>query len=121
MNSSDLAIEQYLALRPSNFSILVRFEICQYLDPVNDICILALHIDLRSDRANDPTLHLSFYGVHGLRLALPTLSQIRLSPIEIRSIRERQWERLNYEVKVTEDTSLAFLCDRFEFRLERQV
>ncbi len=65
---------------------------------------------------DDPRrLRLTFEGVRNLRT---TFQGFTLLPrIDIRSIRDNQWERLRYEVKDVEGHTFSFFCRGFQAQI----
>ena len=72
-----------------------------------------LEIELLQDEAKSPRPLLTFVDVTQLEIQQPQLSLFQSGFIEIRSIRDRQWEGINYDVK-SEEGELSFLCRSFE-------
>ncbi len=114
----DEEIRQYMSLNPGHFDEVVSLEIRQS-PPRQDRRIgLTVGILLRPSNASGPDasrLRLVFNEVVDMRLNAGAYFQ--MTQIEIFSIRDRSWERLNYLVHETEGDFMKFYCHRFEARL----
>lgn len=89
MIQKDIAVERYKALGPHRFSFLHRLTLSQ--DAMSEDA-LSLTLELLSDEDKNGELHLSFYGVHQLKM---NVEQTYLQmTIEITSMRQSQWEHL---------------------------
>ncbi len=111
MTQVDETIASYSALRPINFHDLERLEVRQgKRDGVQEII---LEIELRARNATDNRrLLLTFTGVTEFKYFPPNV--FAFSSLEIISIRDRQWEGLNYRVFESEqDTDFSFFCRDF--------
>jgi hypothetical protein len=106
-------IERYHSAHPLRFPILGDMAIEQvatYSEPARR---LDMTIRLRSERG-DQWLTLKFYGVQELVLRQPTLTEIRVSALELTSIRELHWENLKYKVRESEENIFSFYCSDFD-------
>jgi hypothetical protein len=120
MIHDDKDIRQYWSLNPREFHILDRLIMSQTYPAKRPTEILGLELVLRSKEAADRRrLVLSFSGVEELQVT-PHASLIQFLMLEIRSIRDRQWENLKYEVKETEEDTLSFYCASFEANIEER-
>jgi hypothetical protein len=114
MTNDELRIQAYYALKQIDFPVLHSLDIRQVRTPGSPVEV-SLRILL--GRVEDPGgmyLTLSFSGVRDARIKQPEIGLFELPVIEISSIRERQWEGLNYCVRESEDDTLSFLCGSFE-------
>lgn len=103
MINQDADITNYWSLNPREFHLLDRLVLSQTYPAKRSSELLSLDLVLRSKETSDRRrLYLSFNGVEDLQLT-PHASLIQLLLLEIRSIRDRQWENLKYEVKETEE------------------
>jgi hypothetical protein len=72
-------------------------------------------LELRSaGTATRAKLLLTFFGVRNLTLRQSRLSELRIGTLRVDSIRDRQWEGLNYRVVDDEDEVLSLLCLDFD-------
>jgi hypothetical protein len=118
MTTKDVKIEHYYALKPIRFPVLAKLELYQEAPPRQSPSDLSLEIELRPGKNTDSSrLCLSFSGVVSLRL-VPSSSFVQFPFLEIRSIRDRHWENLRYEVEDTEGNTLSFFCKDFEVTLK---
>jgi len=116
MDTDDDAIRHYMALNPWRFNELVSLEIHQQAPRITNSQGFTVRIILRPSDDTTPTrLHLVFYHVVDMRLNPGGYMQ--LMQTEIISIRDREWEQLNYLVHETEDDVMRFYCHHFEARL----
>lgn len=114
----DAKLDQYYSLKPVDFSVLERLELYQIVPPQQSPSDLSLKIELRSHRTTDNRrLCLSFSGVVNLRL-VPWSSFVQFPLIEIRSIGDRHWENIKYEVKELENNALSFFCRDFDVTIK---
>jgi hypothetical protein len=114
MTDSDKSIEAYYALKPNLFPTLVRLEMRQEQNFMDDTPILVLNIELRPKSFQDSQrLLLMFFDVSGLKLTPPDMSLLQFMDIEISSIREQQWEKIRYTVREIEDDAIEFRCAKF--------
>ena len=112
MKTDAEAIDNYYSLNPAAFGIVGVIELRQLLPPANTPTELMMEIELWQDQ-NDSRLRLSFADVKRVIIRQPPWSLFQVGLIDIRSIRDRQWENINYEVK-SEDEEISFLCRSFE-------
>jgi hypothetical protein len=118
MTTKDVKIEHYYALKPIRFPVLAKLELYQEVPPRQSPSDLSLEIELRSGKNTDSSrLCLSFSGVVSLRL-VPSSSFVQFPFLEIRSIRDRHWENLRYEVEDIESNTLSFFCKDFDATLK---
>ncbi len=107
----DQRIADYYSLRPFTFDRVIRLDIRQ--DWENGV-VTSVEMELRpTDTADRRRLLLNFEGVLNLRLTPPQRMVLCLPQLEIRSIRDRQWEGAHYSVKEEEEEIISFLCRRF--------
>ncbi|HEY3266218.1 MAG TPA: hypothetical protein VGM37_04780 [Armatimonadota bacterium] len=79
---------------------------------------LSLRIRFMSREPGDPRrLHLAFHGVRNLRIAQPEGAMLSGLYLDIRDIRNRQWEGIAFEVVETEEDVIHFICRSFEARI----
>lgn len=118
MRSNDMAPEEYLALRPSQFPVLVRFNVEQHHVP-GSIADVTLTIELRPSEPEDQRrLRLWFRGVSDLTYAPGATSLLQLWPLKISSTHEMGWESSKrYRVVETEEESVVFYCREFSSEL----
>ena len=116
MTNRDDRIDHYYALHPVDFSVLVSLCLEQRFPSQNEPAHQLLQLELRPiDEADPRRLVLSFSGVQQLRLTPIPSSVMSLSPFDILSIRDRQWEEVNYEVReIEQEDQLSFLCRDFD-------
>ena len=117
MKTDAEAIDNYYSLNPAAFGIVGVIELRQMPSFDNTPPEFMMKIELRNDQ-NDSRLRLSFADVKQLIIRQPSWSLFQIGLIDIRSIKERQWENINYEVK-SEDDEISFLCSSFEASLDR--
>lgn len=117
MTDDEKAISAYQALNPTLFDILDRFDLSQHYFPdQRHELSLELWLRMYENEYDDPRrLRLSFAGVRSLRT---TFQGFMLLPrIDIRSIRDYQWEYLKYEVKDAENDTFSFFCRSFHAQI----
>jgi hypothetical protein len=108
----DEVLELYQSLTPSKYVVLDEVTIRQDT-PVEGLkSYVTIELKLSSQGAEDGILHLHFYDVVDLRVNLPS-GYNQIGYIKIVSIREQQWEHLNYRVDGTENNALSFYCSHF--------
>ena len=117
MQRENEAIEHYYSLHPADFHALVRLELRQV--PGCETPELLMEIELRANEdADTRRLILSFGGVKNLKFIPPQDSVLYFSFIDVASIRNRQWENVNYHVFETEqDADFSFICRDFSARV----
>ena len=96
------------------FRILIRFELRQHFG-ITGIEELTVEMDLKTEWFDSKTLRITLMGVHRPTLRICSSGQVRIF-LEIYSIRERQWDGLNYMLEDTEctaDEEIAILCKSF--------
>lgn len=104
-------IEDFERICKADFGYFERLELCRTDEP-GDCSSLKLAIDLLSSLDGRPRrLRMTFTGV--TEIQLKNLSCGWWYRIEIRSIRERQLERLNYHVVEYESDAFEFFCKAF--------
>ncbi|HET6978763.1 MAG TPA: hypothetical protein VFI24_20695 [Pyrinomonadaceae bacterium] len=116
MLSHDQAISEYYSLKPTAFTTVARLELRQHDFNDGSPPELALEIELLADNGGEKSLLLSFEGVRELKIQQPSLSLFQIPFIEIRSIQDSQWEKLNYKVQ-SENDSISFFCRSFSSEL----
>lgn len=116
--SEDSRINRFQSLRPERFYQVERLEVAYTVASLYESLLPQLIITLRTSRITDyPKLILSFRGVRQLRLDTSAFGiHGELHELSIISIRERQWERLDYQVE-DENNVLFFYCHEFEMEL----
>ena len=113
---ADPLIAGYYSLQPFTFHHIERLELRQ--PPPEEGYVTFLEMVLRSvDPAEKKRLFLGFNGVLNLRLVPPLRMPLYMCQLEIRSIKDRQWEGANYSVKEVEDEMISFLCRDFTCRV----
>jgi len=116
MTLSASSIEQFYAMRGSQYGFLERLELQQSVDP-KAWSGIRLEVHLRSAAANNASrLRLVFVGVKELRVGI--LQGILNYVLEIRPIAEMGHEHLNYKIVESEYDAMSFLCDSFTARIE---
>lgn len=116
MNHPDLSLTNYHALKSSKFSSIEKITIYPDLNAVDAISQLSIDIELSSNDTNAIFLSLSFKGVQQIKINSDN-SYMHESVLDIISIRERQWENLNYFVKEKETGWISFYCSTFEAKI----
>lgn len=128
MSERDPSLEQFLALNPALFDVLDTFQIRQTELPerfqsgelyeVGMIVEMMLRVVV-DEYEDQRRLHLTFYGVDQLKIATGNL--INGLEITIRSIKDQQWEKLQYHVYEKENyqMGLSFYCRGFVATLEK--
>jgi hypothetical protein len=112
-------IENYYSLLPTKFSVLRRMVVEQEIasDTAPQINVT---FELGSNEIGvDDKLVLQFMGVRQLQLNQPSWSLVALTLIEIASIRDSQWENINYKVAETEEDIFSLLCRDFSAQIEK--
>lgn len=110
----DASIDRYYSLRPLAFPVLDELAVTQSVMENGASLRLNLTVRLRSNNPlHEKALMLTFHGVVELSLQMPRISQVLL-PLTVRSIRDWQWDSLNYEVNESEDDILSFFCESFD-------
>ena len=114
----DNEIRHYMSLNPWRFNEVISLEIRQSPPRPGRQIGLTVGILLRPSNTDGPDtsrLQRVFHEVVDMRLEARAYFQ--LTHIEIFSIRDRGWERLNYLVHEIEEDFMRFYCHRFEARL----
>lgn len=115
--TDEQAIRAYQALNPTLFDVLDRFDLSQHshADHQHELSV-ELWLRMYESEDEDPRrLRLTFEGVRNLTT---TFQGFTLLPrIAIRSIRDRQWEHLHYEVKDDEGNTFSFFCRDFQAQI----
>lgn len=109
----DVKIERYQSANPLGFPILERITLEQVATYSEPILRLDMTVKLRSE-AGGQWLVLKFYGVQELILRQPTLTEIRISSLELLPLHELQWEHLKYKVTESEEDIFSFYCFDFD-------
>jgi hypothetical protein len=108
----DPSIATFHSFRPIEFSHLLRLEIDQ-----TDFIAggeIALQIVLQHKTERRRKLVLSFLGVSQMNLTPSEDGVFGFSLLEIISIKDRQWEGLNYRgFESEQDSDFSFLCHSF--------
>ena len=118
MEESDPLLVEYHALHPTRFPIVERLELRQQLSLGGAPPSLELYLEMCSESGDQSgRLLFRFSGVTGLRLS-HQYSLLQLPLLEIRSIKERQWEGLNYKVRGSDEQILSFYCRDFVATLD---
>ena len=118
MIHDDKAVRHYWSLNPREFHILDQLILSQTYPAKRSTELLTLELVLRSKEVTDRRrLVLTFSGVEELQVT-PHASLIQFLMLDIKSIRDRQWDYLKYEVKETEEDTLSFYCESFESRIK---
>lgn len=108
---TDPLVKRYHALSPGEFGFLESFELRQSVQP-EDWSGFTLVLRLRSLTTPDAKcLRLEFGRVRDLRIG--PLEGLLGYFVEIRSIRDRQLEDMNYEVVESEYNAFSFFCQSF--------
>jgi hypothetical protein len=107
-------ISHYHSLEPRQFPIILQVVMQQLttLPPH-----LTLTLELGAAAGDGRRLRIVCTNVCQLRIVQPPLSLVQIPWLEIRSIRDRQWEGLAYQVHDPEDDILMFLCADFHAAL----
>lgn len=113
-------MSHYWSLKSREFYILDQLTLSQTYPAKQSTEILALELVLRPKEPTDRRrLVLSFRGVERIHL-IPQSSMVQFLMLEIRSIRDRQWENLKYEVKEKEEETISFYCESYEASIEER-
>lgn len=110
MTTSDSLLDHYYALNPTEFGYMECLELRQSVHP-QEWAGFTLALRLRSSKPAPKYLRLEFSHVQDLRIG--RLEGLDWYFFEIRSIRERQMENLNYHVIESESNAFSFLCASF--------
>ena len=110
---ADDKVAQFISLKPTTFHRVVLLEVRQ--GSMEDEYETHLKMELRpSDPQDKRRLILSCEGVRTMNLVTPDDSLFYFVSLQIRSIREDQWEGLNYKVYEDEqDSEFMFYCYDF--------
>jgi hypothetical protein len=113
------AVDEFQALEPAKYSFLESLELrrdFQSSGPSDLDLLLALR---RSPLTENGHLKLVFKGIQDLKFG--DIDHMDGIFVEIRDIRERQLEWLNYRVVDSEECSFSFCCRDFSASLEEIV
>ena len=119
--SKDSPVESVDQFSTGPFKILVRLELSQYLDPVG-LERLTVEIDIKTDWTEQKVLRITLNGVQGTSLRVPQRNGVRVYLV-IDSIRDRQWDGLNYMLESRErdaEEEISILCESFTVRTIEQ-
>jgi hypothetical protein len=112
----DPLLQSYEETIPGQFRVLQSFEVHQATEKE---AAPEVQVTIRLQSVKDARLlKLKFEGVRDLRLIQPDWSLLELPVLEIHSIRERQMEGLNYEVRESDNDTVAFTCRTFSVLVE---
>ena len=118
MTSPDPLVQHYYALNPAAFGFLGLLELRQSIQPeewLGFTLVLRLRPPTTPERKY---LRMEFSRVQDLRI-VPLEGLLRYF-FEIRSIRERQIEDINYQVVESEHNVCSFICASFVATLESE-
>lgn len=120
MTSHDEPIRTYYALGPTQYPVMSRIELRQatYNSGAFPEFILEMHL-ARSPGCDLEHVRMRFENVRQFRLLQPQWSVFQVEPFDIKSIRDSQWEGINYEVKERE--LLSFICRMFTVTLVKSA
>lgn len=116
MSQRDPLLQKYDETLPGRFRVVRRIEVQQEIEGKVSPNVRVI-ISLQSAKDNR-LLTLGFEGVQNLRLVQPEWTLFEMPVLEIQSIRERQMEDLNYEVRETDNDTVAFSCRTFSILVE---
>jgi hypothetical protein len=116
MNPISEKIQQFYALKPTNFGLVSRFEWVTVPLYRGYAQRLVLQLTSLKEDESAPVLVLTFEDVRNLRFAAMGLVQPLL---EVRDVSGRQWDGVTYEVHDTEHDTIFFLCRDFSFLVRR--
>jgi hypothetical protein len=116
MTNPDPLVQHYYSLNPSEFGFLGLLELRQSVQP-EEWLGFTLVLRLRSPTTSERKyLRLEFSRVQDLRIG-PLEGLLRYF-FEIRPIRDRQLEDINYQVVESEYNAFSFVCSSFIATLE---
>lgn len=111
----DPKIVEYLKLEQRLFPVAGVILIAGNDGKMDDTFRIDLKLEMhRVDADSGVRLSLAFFGVRELVLRQPHLSELHIGVLKINSIRDRQWDGLNYQVADSEKEILSFLCLDFD-------
>ena len=106
-------VDRSRSIDPAAFPVVTSFSLDQ--EVCEERIELSLRLVLRSTSSQDDRrLHLTFHGVRELKFDQPEWSVFNLPKIEILTVHDRQWEKLNYLVREAENDILSFYCNGYE-------
>lgn len=113
-------INRYYSLKPSQYGYLQSFKLGRkiYREGCSDY-FLELQMRSISDFSEKNRLYLSFSGVKELKIG--NLEGLLCLLIDIRSIKENQFEDVKYKVIDSEYEAFSFLCVDFEATIKVSV
>lgn len=111
-DSPDPLVEKFYALKPLEFSKLVRMSI--YENPfLIDDPLMSIHVEFELAHKKEPRhLLVTFKGVSNFQFALKV--GMVITQIDIVSIRDWGWEVAKYKVAEVEDGTFSLMCVDFE-------
>src|ERR1700739_4006728 len=101
MESADRAVDEYLSFEPASFAFLNRFEVQQHEiweDTYSSRYTLSVEIWLSQYSSNEPHPQLRVRFEEVQELCLREQSSPLTLHLNIRSLRQDQWEYLRYAV-----------------------
>lgn len=115
MTESDALVTQFLSMQPWRYKDVEHLALERVRDDGDGHWAIDLTLMLVDPDRPEDKFSITFHSVQELRLATP--GYIQLTQLEVRPIRDRQWEGLHYKVWEEEDQQLEFYCDTYDFRL----
>jgi hypothetical protein len=117
MSSLDNQQNHFLAIEPSKYATLDKLVIAQDSPPGDLTSYISVEIELLGKQFEDGMLHIKFFGVQQLQIKMEK-SYHAYSILSIISIKERQWDQLDYAVREREENIFSFFCAYFEFEIK---
>ncbi len=115
MHPEDAAIEQFLEIKPWQYSYVERFEFYSDFGDEDEFSLndLVVRIDLLSNTYGG-NLQITFRGVRNLQLSIEGSNLQFSGGLKITSFREAQWENMRYSAEEQEGKQFSLLCRSFE-------
>jgi len=110
MSGFQRKIDEYVWLKPSRFGRLTRFE--WSLVPLDEGYSQHLAIHLSRLGPGTDELILNFKEVRNVQFSCHGLVGVLL---DVRDASDRQWDKVAFEVRDTENDTMSFLCQDFSF------
>lgn len=119
MPVEDVPLQQYWSLDPRRFSLLEGLTLVNEWSTDSEHPPLTMLLELRSHLPEcfGTRLLLRCEQVSGLEFRPTGPSPVALVLLEIRNVRDLQWEGRAYRICETENDTLSFWCQHFEAQL----